>query len=256
MENFEQTFLQHAEEFGDFLSDIRRRLLLCLVIFSLGFCVGFFFSATLIRMLVSLITLDGVQYIISSPFQVLSLSMDMGFFIAIVSVFPLLLVEVYEFARPALMKQERGLVMRYVIVSALLFVTGFGYGIAIMYYATWAVASLNGNLGLVNLWDISTFLSQMLLTSVLLGVLFQFPLVLSALIRAGVSTRSQIASKRRLVIALIVVVVALLPPTDGISLVVMAVPLIVLYELTLILSLVGRGAHTARVTPVLGQLAS
>lgn len=252
MESLEHTFLQHANEFGDFLADIRRRLLLCLAVFILGFSVGFFFSSSLIRALVALLELDGVQYVLSSPFQVLSLSMDMGFFVAVAAVFPLLLVEVYEFARPALLKSERSLVILYVLVSLLLFVMGFGYGVAVMYYATWAVASLNGTLGLVNLWDISTFLSQMLLTSVLLGVLFQFPLVLSALIRAGVSTRSSIASKRRLVIAAIVVVVALLPPTDGISLVVMAIPLVVLYELTLILALVGRGSHTARVQPALG----
>lgn len=252
MEDIERQFMQHAKEFGDFLEDLRGRLLLCVAVFGTGFMVGFFFSSTLIRSLVTLLALDGVQYVISSPFQLLSMSMDMGLFIAVISVFPLVLVELYEFTKPALSRTERGVVARYVLMSTILFGIGFAYGVAVMYYATWAVATLNGNLGLVNLWDIGTFMSQMLLTSVLLGVIFQFPLLISALIRFGVLTRNFFASKRRLVIALVVIVVALLPPTDGLSLLVMAVPLVGLYELTLLLAYTGKGAHTARLNPALG----
>lgn len=236
MDELEEKFIVHAEEFGDFLSDIRRRLLLCLGMFLIGFVVGFFSSSAIIRALVSLLELDGVQYVISSPFQVISMSMDMGLFAAVAAVFPLMLVEIFEFARPALSKRERVLAVSYMAISTVLFVIGFAYGIAVMYYGTWVVASLNGNLGLVNLWDIGTFLSQMLLTSVLLGVLFQFPLAISGAIRFGLSTREAIASKRRFVVAGIVVIVALLPPTDGLSLLMMAVPLVALYELTLLLA--------------------
>lgn len=250
MQHFEQKFLEHAREFGDFLADIRRRLLLCLGISVLGFGVGFFFSGTIIKAIVSMLQLEGVQYVISSPFQIVSMSMDIGIFIAVLSVFPLLLAEFYEFTRPALSRRERGVIVGYVLMSVFLFAVGFVYGTAIMYYATWAVASLTGSLGLANLWDIGLFLSQMLVTSVLLGVLFQFPLIISGLIRAGVSTRASIASKRRFVIAGIVIMVALLPPTDGISLLIMAVPLVVLYELALLLS--WRSVRTARLAPALG----
>lgn len=254
MEDFEQKFMAHAREFGDFLSDIRRRLLLCAAVFAAAFAVGFFFSSSLISSLVEMLALEHVQYVITSPFQLISMSMDMGLFIGVAAVFPLVLVELFDFMRPALSKSERAVITSYVLMSLVLFVTGFAYGLAVMYYATWVVASVNSGIGLLNMWDISLFLSQMLLTSALLGVLFQFPLVISGLIRFGVSTRAAIASKRRFVIAFIVILVAFLPPTDGLSLLVMAVPLVALYELSLLLARIGKRADTALLHPTLGLL--
>jgi len=253
---YSQKFVEYANEFSDILTDLRRRVLLCFGIFGLACLTGFFFSGPLIRTLLSLLELEGVQYVISSPFQLLSMSMDMALFIGIASVFPLVLVEIYEFTRPGLSKFERNLVARYVLTSVALFLLGFAYGLAVMYYATWAVAIFNGNLGLSNYWDISLFMSQMLFTSALLGVLFQFPLIVSALIRFGVVSREFFASKRRYVIAGAVIVVALLPPTDGLSLLVMAVPLVGLYELTLLLARMGgrREVRIARDNPVLGEI--
>lgn len=236
IEDLEGEFIRFAEEFGGYLEDFKRRLLLCAVLFIAAFMAGFFCSPILIRSLVDLLALTGVEYVVTSPFEVLSMSVNIGLFLAISSIFPLVLVEIYEFVRPALTRQEEGLVMRYTLAAVVFFLIGFAYGIAIMYYASWAVAAFNGQLGLVNLWNLGGFLSSILVTSALLGVLFQFPLIISAAIRFGLVSREFFLQKRRFVVAIVIILVALLPPTDGLSLIVMAVPLIGLYELTLALS--------------------
>jgi sec-independent protein translocase protein TatC len=96
------------------------------------------------------------------------------------------------------------------------------------------MASLNVSFGLTNLWDISLFMTQIVLTSALLGILFEFPLVMTGLIRLGVFDISLLVAHRRLAYALIFIIVSLLPPTDGLSLIIMSVPMVALYELTIL----------------------
>lgn len=240
-EGLGEQFKVLAHEYASYLEDIRRRIILCAVLFATAFGAGFMTSPVLIHTLVDILTIRGVQYVVTSPFDVLSLSVSMGFFLGIASVFPLVLVELYEFLRPALTGPEHRLMLRYSLASLVLFLVGFGYGLVLMYSAGWAVALFNDSLGLVNLWNLQGFVSLMLLTSVLLGLLFQMPLIVSALIEFGIVSREFFVQKRRIVIASTVVIVALLPPTDGLSLVVMAVPLIGLYELTLAFSRTPRG---------------
>jgi sec-independent protein translocase protein TatC len=74
------------------------------------------------------------------------------------------------------------------------------------------------------------------ITSAVLGLLFEFPLILNVLIKVGVVEPTWLRSKRRHAIVLIFVFVALLPPTDGVSLLVMALPLLLMYEITLLIN--------------------
>ncbi len=77
----------------------------------------------------------------------------------------------------------------------------------------------------------------MAITSALLGLVFQIPIVITLLIRMDIVSVSFLKSKRRLVILLLCILVSLLPPTDGLSLIAMALPLYFLYELTILINL-------------------
>lgn len=232
MESFESL----VKEYGPYLDDARRRLLFVAVFFGVVCAAGFFASPYVIKLVAQLLSFDTVEYAVFSPFRLLSTSMDIGLFLGIVATIPLVLVELYEFLAPGCTKQEKRSFLYYVFVSLGLFALGFAYGLAVLYYAAFAVSSFNSVLGLSNLWDIGSFISQALLTSALLGTLFQFPLVLSLAMRWGLVTRRSLGEGRKIAIALTVCVVALLPPTDGVSLIVMSVPLVGLYELTLLLA--------------------
>jgi sec-independent protein translocase protein TatC len=117
-----------------------------------------------------------------------------------------------------------------------LFVLGFSYGFAIMYYALVILAQINVNIGIQNIWDIGMFLSQIVLTSTLLGVLFQFPIVFTFIIRSGLVEVKFLREKRRIAVLIIFIFTSLLPPTDGLSLIAMALPLVLLYEVTILIN--------------------
>ena len=74
----------------------------------------------------------------------------------------------------------------------------------------------------------------MILTATLLGVIFEFPVIISFLIKINVLNVDFLRAKRRYAIVIIVIFVSLLPPTDAVSLIVMSAPLLVMYELTII----------------------
>lgn len=95
---------------------------------------------------------------------------------------------------------------------------------------------LNASLGLTNIWDVNKFLSQIVVTSALLGLLFQFPLLLTFLIKTNILDRQFLKDNRRWAVLVIFIFVALLPPTDGISLIMTALPLMAIYELTIIIN--------------------
>jgi sec-independent protein translocase protein TatC len=141
------------------------------------------------------------------------------------------------FAYSALTKKELRKLLLSIPLSFLLFFFGFFYGFFILFYSFKLLASVNVNLGIQNIWDISLFLSQMAITSALLGLVFQMPLVITLLIRLKIFSIAFLKSKRRLVILLLCILVSLLPPTDGLSLIAMALPLYLLYEATILINL-------------------
>lgn len=230
------SFTRFAEEYAAYLEEARRRILFIGIFFVAMFAIGFLSGPAIVRRIIDGLAFENVSYAVLSPYQLLSTSMDIGFFLAVVLSFPLILTELYEFLGGAFTRRERRRLLLYLFGSVFLFGLGFAYGGAILYYAAWAVAGFNTAVGLANVWDISAFVSQSLLTAALLGILFEYPLLLTFLIRSGIVARRALVAGRRYAIAATVILVALLPPTDGLSLIVMSVPLLGMYELTLLLA--------------------
>jgi len=88
-------------------------------------------------------------------------------------------------------------------------------------------------LGISSYLNISNLLSTVLVTSSLMGIAFQFPIVLIFLIRFKVVSYKLIAEKRFIAYILAIVFAALMPPTDIISLILLTIPLVILYEIVL-----------------------
>ena len=87
-----------------------------------------------------------------------------------------------------------------------------------------------------NFLDVSQLLSQVILTGVLMGVAFQFPIILTLLLKTGMVLYKNISDKRIIAYGLSLLFAAILPPTDVLSLIILTIPLILLFELTLALN--------------------
>lgn len=223
----------YVAEYGPYLEDIRRRLYQTVLVSVAAFVVGFAAMPFLLKAGIGWFSMDSVVLATTSPFQLVDLAMDTGFFFAVLFAVPLALYHLYAFLHSGLAPGERKAFLFLIPLGVALFVVGFFYGFAVLYYALGIIAGVNERLGVANLWDINRFVSQIALVSMLLGLVFQFPLILVFLARIGAISSEFLAQKRRHAAVVILLVVALLPPTDGLSFVVMAAPLVVMYEVTI-----------------------
>ena len=218
------------------MEDLRQRLYRGVILFVIFFVVGLLSTGMILKKILDLVHFDQVTIATSSPFQFADIAMDFGFFLAIMVCVPYIIYSFYIFLVPALTKNEQVKLLKSTPLSIGLFIIGFSYGFFILYYALEALASINASLGIANFWNIGQFLSQIFITTALLGLVFEFPLLLTLLIKLGIITPKTLKGQRRVAYFLVFALTALLPPTDGISLVAMALPLVLLYEVTIVLN--------------------
>jgi sec-independent protein translocase protein TatC len=219
-----------------FLMEVRRRLLFTFSVFLIASILGFFYYEPIIRFVIGFINLEGVNIVFTSPFQFVNLAISSAFLVGTVVVFPLIIFQVLSFLKPALKPKEFRLIIYFLPLGLLLFIFGFVFGFIIMRYVInlFYVKSLELEIG--NLLDISSLLSQILVTSSLMGLAFQYPLVLTVLFRLNVVKIRMIEHQRPFVYLIILIFAALLPPTDVLSLILLSLPLAILFETTLILN--------------------
>ncbi len=230
MNNFQKTL----SKYGIYFEELRSKVFLLTKIFAVSFVVGFATTSPAIKLMLKYVDISGVTLVTTSPFQLIELAMSMGFFTACIFTVPIFVYHLYAFLKSALLPKERRVFLFSIPLGIGLFLIGFLYGCGMLYYGIKLIAKTNVSLGVVNYWDINIFISQIVLTSSLLGLLFIFPLVITFLIRLGILSVSFLRSKRKHAIVVIFIFVSLLPPTDGLSLILMAVPLMLIFELTVL----------------------
>lgn len=239
----EEGVVQKLAEYGQYIEEIRRKIFFLSAAFLIFFIAGFFFTNRILSLVISVFKMDDITIVTTSPFQFIGLAVDTGIAIALLFCLPLAIYHFYDFIKEGLLRRERRLFLTMIPVGTLLFIIGFVYGFVTLYFALKIIAQVNVSLGVANLWDIGKFLSEIVVTSALLGVLFEFPIVITFLIRTNILSRRFLIEKRRHAYAAIVILVSLLPPTDGVSLIVMSVPLVLIYEVTIMVNVFHRSAH-------------
>lgn len=227
---------KNIDKYLPFFEDLQRRLYRGVVLFVIFFVIGFLSTGLVLKQILHLVQIDKVTISTSSPFQFADVAMDFGFFLAIMVCVPYIIYSFYVFAMPALTRVEKKNLLKSIPLSVGLFIIGFSYGFFILYYALEALAAINIRLGIANFWNIGQFLSQIFITSALLGLVFEFPLLLTLLVKLGVITSKTLRTQRRIAYFLMFALTALLPPTDGLTLIAMALPLALLYEVTILIN--------------------
>ncbi len=219
-----------------FIAEARKRLIITLCAFVASTLAGFFFYEKIIKFLIEILSLQGVNIVFTSPFQFINLAFSSGIACGLIVTFPLFVAQILSFLKPALKKQEFKMVIQLLPFSLLLFVAGLIFGFIIMKWQIAIFLERSLALGIGNILDISRLLRTVLLTSALMGIGFEFPILLILLLRLGIVKRAQLAKIRMWIYLGSFIFAILLPADSVIADVVLALPLIILYELTLILS--------------------
>lgn len=234
----------------DHLIELRTRLIWALGGFFVAFLVCFFFAKELFNLLVvpyqiavawSGITEEHVQLIYTAPQEFFFTQVKIAAFGGLFLAFPIIAIQVYKFVAPGLYKTERSAFLPFLVATPLLFLLGA----ALVYFfftpmVMWFFLSMQqsgaepGQASIQLLPKVSEYLSLIMGLIFAFGMVFQLPVVTSLLVRAGIVTSEGLAGKRKWAIVSAFVAAAILTPPDPLSQIGLALPTILLYEISII----------------------
>src|SRR5918992_1446009 len=222
------------------LDELRTRLIICLAAFLVCFGVAFWQNDTLLDIMNRPLEKTAFQSGSQDPFKVAA-------YAALLLAMPLLLYQAYAFVLPAFSPRERDVAVPLLLGVPFLFAAGvvFAYFL-VLPPAINFLQNFNDDSYDI-LLQARDFYSFELLVMMAMGVLFQIPVGILAATRLGVVTPRQLRKGRRYAIVVIAVLAMLLPGQDPVTMLMMMVPLIVLYEGSILLAaLLDRRAARAR----------
>lgn len=241
MENIQTPDLQAIiNRFSPFLYEVKRRIIVTVIFFCATTVFGFFFYEQIIRVLIRMLSLSEVNVVFTSPFQFINLAISCGAASGIILSFPVVLYQIMSFLRPALRKKEYNLIVRLIPFSLFLFVFGFIFGAMVMKWQIDIFLARSVSLGIGNVLDISRLLTTIVWTAALMGLLFEFPIVLLLLLRLGIIKRHHLGKYRFYIYVLSFIIAIFLPPDSILADVLLSLPLIVLFEITLLIDRASR----------------
>jgi sec-independent protein translocase protein TatC len=229
-------------ELVDHLDELRSRLIVSATAFgvALGLC---FWRNDLVLSLMNR-PLDGKQPITLSPAEAFTTTITLSAYAAIILTLPVLLYQLYSFVVPAFGKREKKVVAPLMALVPVLFVAGavFAY-LVVMPTALSFLLNFNADEFQTELRAREYYgFASMTMASV--GLLFQVPVGVLVLTRLGIVTPAQMRAKRRYVYLACTVLAALLPGVDPVTMMIEVVPLILLFEASVLLaSLLGHAAR-------------
>ena len=168
---------------------------------------------------------------VASPFLT---PLKLAFFVALFIAIPFVLYQLWAFVAPGLYRNERRLAVPILVSSVALFYLGCAFAYFLVLPAVFTFMTHVAPAGVAVMPDISHYLSFVLALFLAFGLCFELPVVLVILVALGVVTPAQLAGSRRYAIVGSFVVAAVLTPPDVLSQTMLAVPMIVLYEVGIV----------------------
>jgi sec-independent protein translocase protein TatC len=217
------------------LDELRTRIVISIGAFVVAFALCFWQNSRLLDVANAPLPGDRtpITFGVAEPFTT---TVTISAYAAIVISLPVILYQAYAFVLPALTDREKRVVVPFLLMVPILFVAGvvFGYFV-VLPAATKFLLNFNDNQFNIQV-RARDYYSFFTLTLGVMGLIFQLPIGILAVTRLGIVTPDQLTKNRRYAYVVLLVVAMLLPGTDPITMLIEAVPLIVLYEGSVLLA--------------------
>ena len=226
--------------------ELRTRLLHSLIFIFIVFIISYIFAEEIYNLLVepyANAVKDGTisrRLIFTALHETFITYIKVAFFSAIFLGSPVLLIQVYKFIAPGLYKNEKKAILPYLISTPVLFLLGgllvyyLVMPLAIKFFLSFETLGSNTTLPIQLEAKVNEYLSLIMRLIFAFGISFQLPILLNLLARIGIVNSEYLKSRRRYVIVIIFAFAAILTPPDPITQVGLAIPLLLLYEVSIL----------------------
>ncbi len=237
-EENESGFISH-------LTELRQRLINSFIFLFIFFLGCYFFAENIYGFLVEpyakAVKDDGTdRRLIFTALQETFLTyLKVSFFTAFFVTCPFILMQIWKFIAPGLYKHEKVAILPYLIITPVLFFLGgmlvyyLIMPLAIKFFLSFESSGLATNLPIQLEAKVNEYLSLIMKLIFAFGISFQLPVVLSLLARIGIVDSQFLKERRKYVVVIIFAAAALLTPPDPITQIGLAIPLLILYELSI-----------------------
>lgn len=222
--------------FSEHLDELRKRLIRVFIALGIGFIVCYLFKEKLYQFLTiplnAVLPPDGSMIFTSLP-EAFFTYLKVAFFASIIFTSPFTLYQIWKFLSPGLYTSEKKYVVPFVIFSTIFFVGGTSFAYYLVFplgFKFFIAFSTEHIKPMLSMKEYLSFSFKLLLA---FGIIFELPVFMFFLGKIGLVNSKTLITKRKYAILLVFIAAALFTPPDVVTQVMMAVPLVLLYELSI-----------------------
>ncbi|ARK28639.1 twin-arginine translocase subunit TatC [Halalkalibacter krulwichiae] len=227
MEHKDMSVMEHIVE-------LRRRIVISLIFFTVALIAGFFLAKPLIMYLQSTPTAQDLPmnaFKLTDPIRIfMTFAVSVGF----VLTFPVIMYQLWAFIRPGLHEKEQKATLAYIPFAFILFLLGISFSYFILFpFIIQFMGNLSESLGITEQYGINEYFSFLFQITLPFGLLFQLPVVVMFFTRLGMITPTFLGQVRKIAYFVLLVIAGFITPPEIISHLMVTVPLLLLYEFSI-----------------------
>jgi sec-independent protein translocase protein TatC len=227
----------------DHLIELRNRLFWCVITLGAAFAVCFYFAndifALLVRPLAQAFPAGEGKLVYTKLYEAFFVEIKVALFAAFFVSFPIIANQLWQFVAPGLYAKEKKAFLPFLLATPVLFIAGasLAYFVVMptMFKFLLGFQGVSAGIPQEALPAMGDYLTLVMHLILAFGISFLLPVLLLLLNRAGIVSREQMTTARRYVIVGIFILAAVVTPPDVISQLILAIPLVILYEISLLL---------------------
>lgn len=227
---------EKVEGLLDHLDELRKRLILTGITFVLFFFVAFAYTKDIYKFFTRPLAVHHIKLQVLRPGETISIFFKISLIAALICTIPIIATQIWLFVKPALKKIEQRAALKYIPALFIFFIVGISFGYFVVFPMLLDFVVNFGD-GLFNLQytptDYFSFLINMTLP---FGFLFEMPLIMMFLTTIGIINPNLLAKARKISYFVLVCVAVVITPPDPISDISVSIPLLLLFEISVIAS--------------------
>jgi sec-independent protein translocase protein TatC len=228
---------QTSMNFWDHVGELRKRVLYIMIVFVISMVLGFMSAEYVINFLKVQPVAEPIDWVVIGLTDAFKVYFQFSIVVGIIITFPFALFQIWSFVSPGLTDKEKKLTLSFIPGAVFLFLMGLSFGYFWLFpFVVGFMTNIANQLGAQEMYGMIQYFSFLFTLVIPFGFLFQMPILILFLTKLGIITPTLLSKGRKYAYFALFVLAALITPPELLSHLLVTLPLIILYEISISLS--------------------